>query len=82
MEVCNIINLEYLKKHRYNTNLIYNTFIDVIQALDLTRVEAAVLVEQVFKNNLEKLPDEAIEQGNCYFCPDIIKEKCNKYGNV
>ena len=79
MEECNIINLEYLNKYRYNTVLIYNTFIDVIQALDLTRAETSVLIEQVFKNNLEKLPNEAIEQGSCYFCPNIIKEKCKLY---
>ena len=79
MEECNIINLEYLNKHKYNTVLIYNTFIDIIQALDLTHSEASVLIEQVFKNNLEKLPDEAIEQGSCYFCPDVIKEKCKLY---
>ena len=79
MEKCNIINLEYLNKHKYNTVLIYNIFIDIIQTLNLTRAEASVLIEQVFKNNLEKLPDKAIEQGSCYFCPDIIKEKCKLY---
>jgi hypothetical protein len=79
VEECNIINLEYLNKHKDNTSLIYNTFIDVIQALALTRAEASVLIEQIFRNNLEKLPNEAIEQGSCYFCPDTIKEKCKLY---